>query len=105
MLRRAVFRDRHFEGDLATFGLVEADPVTARDVRRLMQAPAKPPRDLHAMLLAAATSGGPLPPEDRKRVAQLSDLLDKMFVLDPEKRITVGQALMHPFVNEKTPWG
>ena len=99
-----MFRDRHFESDLATFGLVETDPVTKRDVRRLMQAAPRPPRDLHAMLLSAAAAGGALTPDERRRVAQMADLLDKMFVLDPEKRITVSQALLHPFVNDKTVW-
>ena len=31
-------------------------------------------------------------------VAQLGDLLDKMFTFEPEKRITVAQALAHPFI-------
>jgi serine/threonine-protein kinase PRP4 len=33
-------------------------------------------------------------------VTQLADLLDKMFNFDPEKRITVSQALAHPFIKE-----
>ena len=28
---------------------------------------------------------------------QLADILDKMLTLDPEKRMTVGQALKHPW--------
>lgn len=31
-------------------------------------------------------------------VRQLKDLLQKMFVLDPTKRISVEAALVHPFV-------
>jgi serine/threonine protein kinase len=31
-------------------------------------------------------------------VLQLRDLLEKMLVLDPAKRITVKEALSHPFV-------
>ena len=31
-------------------------------------------------------------------VLQLKDLLDKMLTLDPTKRITVKEALSHPFI-------
>ena len=31
-------------------------------------------------------------------VRQLRDLLDKIFILDPKKRITVDAALQHPFI-------
>jgi serine/threonine protein kinase len=34
----------------------------------------------------------------RWQVLQLRDLLEKMLVLDPAKRITVKEALSHPFV-------
>lgn len=39
--------------------------------------------------------------EDPKMVADFKDLLDKMFVLDPDKRLTVSQALSHPFITGK----
>ena len=52
------------------------------------------PRDMGALL------GGPSSADDDSRlVAAFRDLLDKMFVLDPEKRITVAQAMNHPFIN------
>lgn len=34
-------------------------------------------------------------------LANFKDLLDKIFVLDPEKRMTVAQALTHPFISGK----
>lgn len=37
----------------------------------------------------------------KNKVLQLKDLLEKMFILDPTKRITVGQALQHSFIIEK----
>lgn len=41
------------------------------------------------------------PGDDLKMLASFKDLLDKIFVLDPEKRITVSQALSHPFITGK----
>ena len=31
--------------------------------------------------------------------SQARDLLSKMLVIDPEKRINVDEALMHPYIN------
>jgi serine/threonine-protein kinase PRP4 len=98
MVRKAAFRDRHFDGDM-TFGVIEQDALTQRDVRRLIR-DAKPTKDLAATLGGASKA---LSDADRRRVAHLADLLDKMWALDPAHRITVAQALMHPFVKETGP--
>merc|ERR1740117_2419425 len=37
---------------------------------------------------------------EKIKVAQLADLLEKSFVLDGDKRITVDMALQHPFIRE-----
>ena len=39
--------------------------------------------------------------EDPKMLANFKDLLDKIFVLDPDKRLTVSQVLSHPFITGK----
>lgn len=41
------------------------------------------------------------PGEDPKMLANFKDLLERIFVLDPEKRMTVSQALSHPFITGK----
>lgn len=41
------------------------------------------------------------PGEDPKMLSNFKDLLEKIFVLDPEKRITISQALSHPFITGK----
>lgn len=40
---------------------------------------------------------------DKARVAALADLLERMMVLDPEKRIDPDAALRHPFVKDYVP--
>lgn len=39
--------------------------------------------------------------EHKRKVMQLKDLLDKCLMLDPVKRISLNQALTHPFITEK----
>ncbi|KAL9294894.1 putative mitogen-activated protein kinase [Arabidopsis thaliana] len=39
--------------------------------------------------------------EDPKVLAHFRNLLDKIFTLDPQKRLTVPQALAHPFITGK----
>ena len=39
--------------------------------------------------------------EHKRKVLQLKDLLDKCLMLDPAKRISLNQALTHPFITEK----
>ena len=41
------------------------------------------------------------PGEDPKMLVNFKDLLEKIFVLDPDKRMTVSQALTHPFITGK----
>lgn len=36
-----------------------------------------------------------------RKVHQFKDFLDKLFILDPSKRLTINQALQHPFITEK----
>lgn len=54
----------------------------------------KPTRDLNAILMKAKAAS-----DDKNLVQYLADLLEKIFVLDPSKRITFKDALHHPFVS------
>ena len=36
-----------------------------------------------------------------QKVHQFKDFLEKCLILDPSKRISINQALTHPFVTEK----
>uniref|UniRef100_A0AAV1TRR7 non-specific serine/threonine protein kinase n=1 Tax=Peronospora matthiolae TaxID=2874970 RepID=A0AAV1TRR7_9STRA len=81
----------HFTEDLK-FCSRESDQVTGKPILRLMET-FKTKVDLASSLLAAKSAS-----DDRKLVLELRDLLDRMFTLDPSRRISVKDALVHPFV-------
>lgn len=39
----------------------------------------------------------------KRKVTQFKDLIDKLLMLDPSKRLVVNQALTHPFITERMP--
>lgn len=92
LVKRARFKDDHFDADHNLL-FRERDPVTNQERTRVLTYP-KPTRDLKEALLAVAEAD----PADKRRVLQFVDLLNKMFVVDPSKRITAAEALKHPFV-------
>ncbi|XP_022945815.1 serine/threonine-protein kinase prpf4B-like isoform X1 [Cucurbita moschata] len=88
MLRKGAFTDQHFDQDL-NFHASEEDPVTKKTIKRIIVN--IKPKDIGSIIRGS-------PGEDPKMLANFKDLLDKIFVLDPEKRMTVSQALNHPFI-------
>ncbi|KAG9136888.1 hypothetical protein Leryth_020614 [Lithospermum erythrorhizon] len=91
MLRKGAFIDQHFDHDL-NFLASEEDPVTKKAIKRLMLN--IKPKDVGSLILGS-------PGEDPKMLANFKDLMEKIFVLDPDKRLTVSQALSHPFITGK----
>ncbi|KAL9423390.1 hypothetical protein AB3S75_035475 [Citrus x aurantiifolia] len=91
MLRKGAFTDQHFDQDL-NFHATEEDPVTKKAIKKIIFN--IKPKDIGSIVTAS-------PGEDPKMLANFKDLLDKIFVLDPEKRMTVAQALTHPFISGK----
>lgn len=59
-----------------------------------------PSRDLLACLVGEQS----LDDTHLRKVHQLKDFLEKCFILDPAKRISINQALTHPFITEKLDW-
>ena len=42
-----------------------------------------------------------LPEDQMRKVTQLKDFLEKILVFDASKRLTINQALAHPFIQDK----
>ena len=114
MIKRAKFGEQYFD-ELGAFLSVEQDRVTGmvraaylkprgfrcndvlfpQDVVRKVHL-TQPTRDLRQRLLPP--SSVKLKDEESKMLMSFVDLLDKCLALDPTKRITPKDALVHPFI-------
>ena len=52
-------------------------------------------------LLSDLVGGQTLDDNHLRKVHQLKDFLEKVFILDPTKRLSINQALQHSFITEK----
>ncbi|GAB0099841.1 serine/threonine-protein kinase prp4 [Sergentomyia squamirostris] len=95
VIRRGQFREQHFDQN-CNFLYHEIDKITERE-KIVVQTVIKASRDLQQELIADQN----LPDDQHRKVTQLKDLLEKLFVLDPAKRISLNQALAHPFIQDK----
>ncbi|KAL2918472.1 U4/U6 small nuclear ribonucleoprotein prp4 [Polyrhizophydium stewartii] len=93
MLRRGQFTPEHFDDNL-NFLLQETDKISGKSVVKTISL-IKPVKDLKQRLLVGV---GKLPEDEQWLVNQFVDLLDKALNLSPEKRLTVKDALSHPFI-------
>lgn len=119
MIKRAKFGDMYFD-ELGAFLSVEPDRVTGLvrilglcdkwglRIHHLCRLPSlsqdavrkvhitKPSRDLRQRVLPP--SSVKLKDEESKLLMSFVDLLEKCLALDPSKRITPREALVHPFI-------
>ncbi|XP_043708490.1 serine/threonine-protein kinase PRP4 homolog, partial [Telopea speciosissima] len=91
MLRKGGFTSQHFDQDV-NFQATEEDPVTKKTVTMLLLNIKQ--KDIGSLITSSLG-------EDPKMLVNFKDLLEKIFVLDPEKRMTVSQALRHSFITGK----
>ncbi|KAF8701782.1 hypothetical protein HU200_033100 [Digitaria exilis] len=91
MLRKGAFTMQHFNQDL-NFQATDEYHVTRKIVRRLIF-------NIKPKGIGSYISS--IPGEDPKTVSSFKDLLDKIFSLEPAKRLTVEEALLHPFITGK----
>jgi serine/threonine-protein kinase PRP4 len=94
MLKKAEYVGIHFD-DKFNFRSVEMDKVTGKDVVRMLSF-LKPTRDLKTRLMGAAKGLGE---SDLKELQLFADFLDRCLQTNPEKRMTAGEALKHPFIS------
>ncbi|KAF6774544.1 hypothetical protein AHF37_05831 [Paragonimus kellicotti] len=95
VVRRGTFRAQHFD-EQCNFLYHEVDRVTQKEkvtvIRNL-----QPTRDLMTELLGDTKLTDPI----LRKVTQFRDLLEKMLVLDPARRLPLSEALQHPFITER----
>ncbi|KAF4578245.1 U4/U6 small nuclear ribonucleoprotein prp4 [Pleurotus pulmonarius] len=94
MIKKAKFGDVYFD-EMGAFQSVDVDKVTGADVMKKVHI-SKPSRDLRTRILPPASVK--LKDEENKMLLSFIDLLDKCLALDPARRITPREALVHPFI-------
>lgn len=95
VIRKGAFRDQHFDQQ-CNFLYHEVDKVTERE-KVVVMTNINASRDLQEELIGRQR----LPEDQLRKVGHLKDLLEKILMLDPMKRISINQALTHPFIQEK----
>ncbi|KAH9930871.1 kinase-like domain-containing protein [Fomitopsis serialis] len=94
MIKRARFGSMYFD-ELGAFQSIETERVTGSDVIRQVHITA-PTRDLRQRLMPPASVK--MKDDEGKLLTSFIDLLDKCLALDPTKRISPKEALVHPFI-------
>ena len=99
LIKKAQFREEYFDEDFNFLWnredrLTKTPYVKKIPLDVLVKQNSSPARDLKAELLERFDSASASKP----RVLQLYDLLDKIFTIDPTKRISIEEVLRHPFI-------
>ena len=97
LIRKGQFRTQHFD-DSCNFLSHETDKVTQKDKVTVM-----PNVNKSRTLSYELRSGERLSALDNMRVTNLVDFLDKIHVIDSQKRPSISDCLSHPFIDEKQP--
>lgn len=96
MLKKGQFADQHFDNKFDFISTGQVDKVTGNSVSKVIKNVGPlPDRTIKARLAGAEGEGIN---EKTKLLAQFIDLLEKMLVTNPEKRITPLEGLKHSFV-------
>lgn len=95
LIKKGKFGDLYFD-DMGAFESLERDAVMKTDVVRKVHLPNNATKDLRSRL--APYTSTRMKDDERKRIDDFTDLLDKCLALDPTKRIQPRDALKHPFI-------
>lgn len=96
VVRKGQFKDNHFDNNMS-FLFTEIDKVTEREKVTVMSS-INPSVDLMKMLIGRQKN---LSGEQIQKVTEFRDLLDKIIILDPAKRISLNDALRSPFIMKR----
>lgn len=97
MLKAGEFTQKHFDSELG-FKMKQIDPLTKATLTTIVKN-YQPTRNIHDEMKRFAI---PTASEhETHKVSQLSKMLDKIFSLDPSRRLTVEQALHDNFIREE----
>ncbi|CUT99589.1 Serine:threonine protein kinase PRP4 [Echinococcus multilocularis] len=94
VVRRGTLRHAHFD-EQCNFLYHDVDKVTHKPKTTVIRNV-----QLTRDLLGDLTSDNQLTPALLKKVHQFRDILDRMLALDPSRRISLNDALTHPFITE-----
>ncbi|KAH8863834.1 Serine/threonine-protein kinase PRP4 like [Schistosoma japonicum] len=95
VIRRGMFRTQHFD-EQCNFLYHEVDKVTQKEKTTVIRN-LQPTRDLMTDLIGQSKLSEPI----SRKVTQFRDLLEKTLMLDPTRRISLNEALQHPFITER----
>jgi serine/threonine-protein kinase PRP4 len=92
ILRKGAFTERHFDLSIPStpFCYVDIDNASKKKIRTILYSSAV--KNFSDLIRKHDV--------DKSKTAKLADLLERMMIIDPEKRISLNQALKHPFCDE-----
>ncbi|BEI94822.1 uncharacterized protein CcaverHIS019_0704030 [Cutaneotrichosporon cavernicola] len=96
MIKKAQLGAMHFDEN-NNFLSAETDRITGADVVKTVVI-SKATRDLRSRLMPSSSVQAKMGVDELKQLQQFVDLLDKCLMLDPVRRISPREALLHPFV-------
>ncbi|ORY28644.1 kinase-like domain-containing protein [Naematelia encephala] len=97
LIKKASLGEMHFDESM-NFISIEKDKITGADVAKTLVV-SKATRDLRSRLLPPSSVQIKMKDDELKLLKNFVDLLEKCLELDPARRITPRDALLHPFLN------
>ncbi|KAK9761538.1 U4/U6 small nuclear ribonucleoprotein prp4 [Basidiobolus ranarum] len=96
VLKKGQFTEQYFDEQM-NFLSVESDKISQMEVVKKIVI-SKPSKDLKSRLIV---SGALSNENEGKLLVAFVDFLDRCLNLNPEKRLTIKEALAHPFITQK----
>lgn len=96
MIKKASLGEMHFD-ESNNFLSIEKDRITGSDIVKTTII-SKATRDLRSRIMPSSSVQAKMGVDELKQMQQFVDLLDKCLMLDPVRRISPREALLHPFV-------